>query len=397
MAKKPNYLLNPSQDDRMQALFSGLGAAGQGFQNPDPTMPTTFAQSLTRGFGGFNRGFGQQTQINKADQLADMQAQSAQVELKAQQMKLAEVARLKKAREAFFNIPRTGTYSPNMMGGMEQTDDMGNVTDTMSQVEKENLFGQAFTDEFAEKKAEALFPTTLSTSKDAADIQKYRFREGLVKQFGENSREVKSFDQIEGFDVRTLEHLRAASKIKPEQEAAVKMKVMAIGQADAAIGSYEKATSLLVDLENPDYKFESGAAADLRLGLLKLRELVASDPNLRERIMNTEFMTSRMGSEVFGMIKTLGIGARGLDTPAEREFMQEVLTGRVSLNKDTLIEMAKLRQQTSKDRINKFYKRTESGVFDDIFAESGRTRGEYNLGGQAKRVKVNKQGEVVVQ
>ena len=176
--------------------------------------------------------------------------------------------------------------------------------------------------------------------------------------------------------VRTLEHLRAASKIKPEQEAAVKMKVMAIGQADAAIGSYEKATSLLVDLENPDYKFESGAAADLRLGLLKLRELVASDPNLRERIMNTEFMTSRMGSEVFGMIKTLGIGARGLDTPAEREFMQEVLTGRVSLNKDTLIEMAKLRQQTSKDRINKFYKRTESGVFDDIFAESGRTRGE---------------------
>tara|TARA_R110000751_G_scaffold53909_2_gene116344 strand:- start:86 stop:1204 length:1119 start_codon:yes stop_codon:yes gene_type:complete len=361
MAKKPNYLLNPSQDDRMQALFSGLGAAGQGFQNPDPTMPTSFAQSLTRGLSGFNRGFGQQTQINKADQLADMQAQQQQAQIQAQQMKIEQEKERQRNLAQYQNI----IIDPETMNpqGLSENE----------------AFARAFPDIVAKQKAQALFPS-IPTSRQAADIQKFRFREGLVGQFGESSREVKSFDQIEGFDTRTLEYLRKASGIKPTQEAAVKMKVLAMDQADAAINSYEKATTLLKDLENKDYNFESGAAADLRLGILKLRELVDSDPDLRKRIMNTEFMTSRMGSEVFGMIKALGIGARGLDTPAEREFMQEVLTGKVTLNRDTLIKMARLRQQTSKDRINKFYKRTKSGVFDDIFAESGRTRGEYNLG-----------------
>lgn len=38
-----------------------------------------------------------------------------------------------------------------------------------------------------------------------------------------------------------------------------------------------------------------------------------------------------MGADVFAMLKPLGIGARGLDTPAERKFLQEVLTGKIGL------------------------------------------------------------------
>jgi len=394
--KYPGLLVTPA--DKEQALYSGLMGLGSQLAQGYTKQPSSFLQRFTQGGQAFQKAYGDKIATTKAEQLQNMQAQAAQASLAEQQRKIQAAADQKKAREAFFNIPRTGTYSPNMMGGMEQTDDMGNVTNTMSQAEKENLFAQAFPDEYAKQKAQALLPTTALTGRPAADIQKYLFRQKLIRQYGEDSTQVKSFDEIEGMDFKNLGYLAQVARIGPTGKAGVEMNVQALNQADAAMGSYEKATSLLKDLENPNYKFESGAAADLRLGVLKLRELVDSDPELRERIMNTEFMTSRMGSEVFGMIKALGIGARGLDTPAEREFMQEVLTGKVSLNRDTLIKMAKLRQQTSRDRIRKFYDRTKSGAFDDIFAETGRTRGEFNLGKanlKAKRVKINEKGEVV--
>ena len=60
---------------------------------------------------------------------------------------------------------------------------------------------------------------------------------------------------------------------------------------------------------------------------------------------------------VFPMIKALGIGARGMDTPAEREFLRQVMTGTISMNKATLIKMTKLRRDISERVVKKYNKR----------------------------------------
>ena len=181
MAKKPNYLLNPSQDDRMQALFSGLGAAGQGFQNPDPTMPTSFAQSLTRGLSGFNRGFGQQTQINKADQLADMQAQQQQAQIQAQQMKIEQEKERQRNLAQYQNI----SIDPETMNpqGLSENE----------------AFARAFPDIVAQQKAQALYPS-IPTSRQAAGLQ---YEDRLIEiqkmpETTEKERELKS-QAMKGF------------------------------------------------------------------------------------------------------------------------------------------------------------------------------------------------------
>ena len=82
-----------------------------------------------------------------------------------------------------------------------------------------------------------------------------------------------------------------------------------------------------------------------------------------------------MGSEVFPLIKSLGIGARGMDTPAEREFMRQVLTGRIGLNKETLLRMARMRSKEAGFQISNWNKRVNSGELDNFFKYSGVPKG----------------------
>jgi hypothetical protein len=62
------------------------------------------------------------------------------------------------------------------------------------------------------------------------------------------------------------------------------------------------------------------------------------------RVQSTEFLESLLGSDVFPLIKQLGIGARGLDTPAERKFLQSVMTGSVTMNAQTILKMNAIRK-----------------------------------------------------
>lgn len=62
------------------------------------------------------------------------------------------------------------------------------------------------------------------------------------------------------------------------------------------------------------------------------------------RLEWSEVLNSRLGSEVFALQKALGLGARGMDTPAEREFMREVLTGNMDMTREALIQLAKNRR-----------------------------------------------------
>ena len=411
MAKKPNYLLNPSQDDRMQALFSGLGAAGQGFQNPDPTMPTSFAQSLTRGLSGFNRGFGQQTQINKADQLADMQAQQQQAQIQAQQMKIEQEKERQRNLAQYQNI----SIDPETMNpqGLSENE----------------AFARAFPDIVAKQKAQALYPSTVS-SREASKIQEEKYLNRLIEQFPPTIKDGKKIDhpRVAGFKEQlsrgTQQNLgnRIVTVDKqgnilntlpvglaPTEEpsylqtnAAMKEALPEIRAdtqtANSALRAYKSKTKLLEDLKNTDnIDVYTGALSEFKLNFAKVRQQFMGDTPeaiaLRKKITSTEFLSARMGADVFAMLKPLGIGARGLDTPAERKFLQEVLTGKIGLERDTLIKMTQLSVNTNKDVIDAFNKRIgESDLYKSYLYDAlGYDKNRYNLGATdfAKKYNLN--------
>ena len=168
--KYPGLLVTPA--DKEQALYKGLLGLGAQLSQGYTDKPTSFMGNWGQAGLGFQKGYGDQIALTKADQLQNMQAQSAQAQLAAQKMKIQAAADQKKAQEDYFNMlnPRTGTYSPNMMGGMEQTDDMGNVTNTMSQAEKDNLLFRASPTTFFDAQLKQRFPATYN-SRPAAGLQ----------------------------------------------------------------------------------------------------------------------------------------------------------------------------------------------------------------------------------
>jgi hypothetical protein len=115
MAKYPG-LLAPTQGDKMQALYQGLLKAGPQMSQGYTTTPTSFMQGLTAGGAGFQKGYGDQIALTKADQLQNMQAQSAQAQIAAQEMNIEEAKRLNAERERQDAIGKA--YYDNQMGPM---------------------------------------------------------------------------------------------------------------------------------------------------------------------------------------------------------------------------------------------------------------------------------------
>lgn len=117
----------------------------------------------------------------------------------------------------------------------------------------------------------------------------------------------------------------------------------------------------------------TGMGADLFKGIQRMKALLG-DKAASGEVSDTEILDVMMGAEVFPLIKSLGIGARGMDTPAERDFMRKVITGEISLNKDTLLEMARLRRIAAERNIRMWNDRIDSGELDNFYNQTGRKK-----------------------
>jgi hypothetical protein len=95
-----------------------------------------------------------------------------------------------------------------------------------------------------------------------------------------------------------------------------------------------------------------------------------SNKNIKD-VSDTELLNSLLGADVFPQIGALGIGAKGLDTPAEREFLRQVMTGTITMNKDTLIRMTNLRKKYEEKSLDQYNKAVDEGQLDDLFKFSG--------------------------
>jgi hypothetical protein len=142
---------------------------------------------------------------------------------------------------------------------------------------------------------------------------------------------------------------------------AAKQDLAQIDRAQNLPQDFAKIDETLNILRNTD--INTGLGADLLTVLDKARAQVTADEKAGRRAVNTEYLDALLGSDVFPQIQALGIGARGLDTPAERDYLRKVLTGSIDLTKDTLIKMTELRRKGLVSEAERFNKRVEKGEF----------------------------------
>ena len=141
-----------------------------------------------------------------------------------------------------------------------------------------------------------------------------------------------------------------------------------IRNAPKAVEALEKTNAVLALLQKG--KANTGFAAQFRTDIG--RSVALFSKRTPESVTDTETLQALLGSDVFPMIQSLGIGARGLDTPAERDFLLKVMTGSIELDSTTLQELTRIRAKVFERAIDEYNRRLEEGEFDDYMAETKR-------------------------
>tara|TARA_R110000765_G_scaffold243_2_gene655 strand:+ start:150 stop:1541 length:1392 start_codon:yes stop_codon:yes gene_type:complete len=137
----------------------------------------------------------------------------------------------------------------------------------------------------------------------------------------------------------------------------------------ADIDFAEKVASTLPKMEETYKLLQTG---DINLGIGggilqvidKARQKLLEDDKAGIRVSNTEYTNALLGSDVFPQIAALGIGARGLDTPAEREFLMSVITGSTELTRETLLRMTKFRIDAAKASVERYNSKLAKGQYN---------------------------------
>jgi len=151
-----------------------------------------------------------------------------------------------------------------------------------------------------------------------------------------------------------------------------KQDVDIVETANKSKNNISKIDMTLNQIQNSDAI--TGFGADIQKNVNRFAAKVLKDKKAGKQVADTEILDAFLGSDVFPQIGALGIGAKGLDTPAEREFMRQVLTGTISLDKNTLIKMTQTRRDIEKRAIDRYNQALQSGELDDYFTSTKRQK-----------------------
>jgi len=141
--------------------------------------------------------------------------------------------------------------------------------------------------------------------------------------------------------------------------------------AEQSLAKNEMVLNILGDPEQE--RANVGIFSGIRQTLDRAFSFFGSD-EARKRASETEALQAFLGSDVFPMIKQLGIGARGLDTPAERKFLQEVMTGNIEQTPQTLRILTEYRRKLNTKIIDAYNQKVADGYFkryDSLFSTEG--------------------------
>jgi hypothetical protein len=139
--------------------------------------------------------------------------------------------------------------------------------------------------------------------------------------------------------------------------------------AQAASANIQKIDSAIELLKTGDTT--TGLGAELRTNIDRARALFAGDIKAGKRVADTQILDALLGSDVFSMIQSLGIGARGLDTPAERDYLRQVMTGTIQMDNKALVRLSEIRRNIETRAIEKYNTQLEKGELNKFFETQG--------------------------
>ena len=226
--------------------------------------------------------------------------------------------------------------------------------------------------------SDGFYPGESSTSANVPmSVKEFQFYQGLPQDKQEEFKALKRASPEEyGRKQRAIESEKTAAmeqripieaETKGAETASAEIQKYNQTQYDTAIAAEDnisKINELINQIENSDAI--TGMGANVLKNIERAKALIG-DKVASGKASETEILDAMMGSEVFPMIKSLGVGARGLDTPAEREFMRAVLTGSITLQKSTLLRMAEIRKNIAQRAIDRWNDRTDSGELNDWY------------------------------
>jgi hypothetical protein len=168
-------------------------------------------------------------------------------------------------------------------------------------------------------------------------------------------------------------------KLPPEQfeseykkivgKSAAERDVALVTNATAARESLPKLYETLDQIKTSDAI--TGFGANMITKIEAARAKFAGDIKAGKKVADTEILDAMLGSDVFPMIQSLGIGAKGLDTPAEREYLRAVMTGTITMNKDALIKLTEIRKNVAERAIELYNIAGTEGKLNKFFDTQG--------------------------
>ena len=175
--------------------------------------------------------------------------------------------------------------------------------------------------------------------------------------------------------VLDMEGKQLIGKLPPEQFESEYKKIVGKSAAERDVNV---ATSAITAAENLPKLYETldqlktseaitGFGANIIKNIEAARAKFAGDIKSGKKVADTEILDAMLGSDVFPMIQSLGIGARGMDTPAEREYLRSVMTGTITMNKEALIKLTEIRKNIEERAINRYNQAVDSGKLDKFF------------------------------
>lgn len=142
-----------------------------------------------------------------------------------------------------------------------------------------------------------------------------------------------------------------------------------VAAAQTASANIQKIDSAIELLKSGDTT--TGLGAELRTNIDRARALFAGDLKAGKKVADTQILDALLGSDVFSMIQSLGIGAKGLDTPAERDYLRQVMTGTIQMDNNALVRLSEIRRNIEVRAIEKYNDQLEKGELNKFFETQG--------------------------
>lgn len=366
----PGILMDPRQAMMLQTGLGLMSASGPS------TTPVGLGQAIGKaGMQGLN-AFQQTSQLNQQNQLTQLKLAEVQREADERKKKQAALDALRKD-------PRFASYGALLdvapAAAIERAIPKPTEADNpFSKVAPKDYTPESWK-KFTMTKNYADLVPAVETKSPTSGVQEYEYavKQGYKGTFEEWDKARKAAGATKlTLDQRGQDAYfqRAGSQFFDED-------LNQFSSAQAAVDNIGKLDTVLNHLKTSDAI--TGLGADLRLQVQRAQALFAKNKEAGKTTSDTELLDAFLGSDVFPMIKALGVGARGLDTPAEREFLRSVMTGTTAMNKDTLIRLTEFRRDVAERAIKKFNDRVEGGEMDRFFQARG---------GKPKKIDIPKGG-----